>query len=158
MDYSELFPGRFLKAGDFKGREVTLTLTEIHLEDMPQDDGTPRKRAIVSFKESKRQLVLNRTNGEAIKGMFGPETDNWLGKRVTFFPARIQAFGGEEWAIRVRGSPDLAEDMDVQIKLPRKNPRSVRMTKTGAKLNGGKPAPKKMEIIDVPAGEEEPTL
>ncbi len=38
--YDELFPGRFLKAGLFKGKEVTLRIVEAYQELMPDKKGT----------------------------------------------------------------------------------------------------------------------
>lgn len=139
MDYDLLFPGRFLKSGQFKGREITLTIHAVRVEELPQENGKPRGRGVLSFVETKMELVLNRTNGECIKAMFGRETDAWLGKRVTFFPAKIEAFGAHEQAIRVRGSPDIAKDIAVEVQLPRRKP--VRVTlKRIAKANGKKAA------------------
>lgn len=130
LDYDELFPGRFLKNVQFKGRDVTLTITGIRLEELPEEKGGMRTRGIVSFKETELALVLNRTNGECLKGMFGRDTGAWLGKRVTLYPTTIEAFRGQKLAIRVRGSPDLERDMHVEIKLPRKKSIHVPMRRT----------------------------
>lgn len=131
LDYDELFPGRFLKSGQFKGKDVTLTIANVTVEKLPQDNGKPRGRGIISFKQTEMELVLNRTNGECLKAMFGRDTGNWIGKRVTFFPAQIEAFGGQELAIRVRGSPELAQDIQVEVQLPRKRPFRVTLKRTG---------------------------
>ena len=130
MDFDKLFPNRFLKAGHFEGKDVTLTLADVKVEELEGDKGK-EMRGIISFKETPKQLVLNKTNGLCLRGMFGRNTDQWLGKRVTFFPAPID-FGDAEIAIRVRGSPDLAADMDVEIKLARKKPKMMKMAKTTA--------------------------
>lgn len=148
-DYDELFPGRFLKSGQFKGKDVTLTISGVRLEDLPQENGQPRTRGILAFEKTKLELVLNRTNGECLREMFGRNTDNWIGKRVTFYPATIHAFGATETAIRVRGSPDLEKDMSIDIQLPRKKPIRATMKKTGTK-NG-----KKAEAAPAPAPEPE---
>lgn len=138
MDFDQLFPGRFLKAGEFQGRAVTLTITAVALEDLPQEKGGDRAKGIVSFAESKRQLVLNRTNGECIKAMFGRNTDDWIGKRVTLYPAPYEG----DIAIRVKGSPDLEKSLTVEIKLPRKRPYNVTLEKT----TKAKPAPVVEEV------------
>jgi hypothetical protein len=138
MDFDQLFPGRFLKAGEFQGRAVTLTITAVALEDLPQEKGGDRAKGIVSFAESKRQLVLNRTNGECIKAMFGRNTDDWIGKRVTLYPAPYEG----DIAIRVKGSPDIEKNLTVEIKLPRKRPYNVTLEKT----TKAKPAPVVEEV------------
>jgi hypothetical protein len=142
LDFDQLFPNRFLKAGEFAGKDVTLTIASVKVEVLVGDKGEESK-GIVGFKETTKQLVLNKTNGLCIKGMFGRDTGNWLGKRVTLYPAKID-FGDSEIAIRVRGSPDIAADTDVEVKLARKKPRTVKMYKTGQKQQA-KPAPKQAQ-------------
>jgi len=134
VDYEELFPGRFLKAVMFKGKQVTLTITDVDREKLPQDKGPDKDRGILSFKESKGlQLVLNRTNGICMKEMFGRDLKNWIGKRVTFSPEKDR-FGRETVdAIRIVGSPDLPESMDVEVRLPRRKPKTRRLEVTGDK-------------------------
>lgn len=128
MDYDELFPGRFLKSGEFKGRDVTLTITGVRLEELPQDKGGTKIRGILQFAQTKKELVLNRTNGECIKAMWGRDTDAWLGKRLTLYPAPYQ---GTETCIRVKGSPDLDDAIVAQVALPRKRPFEMRLEPTG---------------------------
>jgi hypothetical protein len=135
-DYDQLFPGRFLKAGEFQGRDVTLTISNIELEEMEDRKGTKTK-CIMSFKETKKQLVLNRTNGECLKGLWGRKVADWVGKRITFHPATVEAFGAPTLAIRVKGSPDLKSDLTITCKLGRQGDVKVPMKRTG-----GKPAPK----------------
>jgi len=132
VDYDELFPGRFLKAGLFKGRPVTLTITDVEREKLPQDNGTVRDRGVISFKESKGlQLVLNSTNGQCLKAMFGRNLNDWIGKRVTFAPEKDR-FGREVVdAIRVVGSPDITDTIAVDIRMPRKKPKTRRLKPTG---------------------------
>lgn len=129
VDYDQLFPGRFMKAGEFQGRDVTLTIDGIEIEELPQDKGGDKPRGILAFRETKKKLVLNRTNGECIKGMFGRNPQEWIGKKVTFYPAE---WNGEP-AIRVKGSPELADAMDVEVKLPKRRPIMMKMLPTGKK-------------------------
>lgn len=146
MDYDELFPGRFLKSGELKGRDVTLKIANVATEELPDARGVKtnkagervRVRGIVAFEKTEKQLVLNKTNGECIKAMFGRNTDDWIGKRVTFYPATVDAFGEETQAIRVRGSPDLAQDLTAELKLGQKT-RTAKLRRTGTATP--KPAP-----------------
>lgn len=129
MDFDKLFPGRFLKAGQFAGKDVTLTLTKVVLEQLEGGAKGVETKAIVSFSERPLQLVLNKTNALALKAMFGRETDAWVGKRVTLYPENIE-FEGNDLAIRVRGSPDLPANLTFELKLARKKPRQVTLQKT----------------------------
>lgn len=133
MDFDKLFPGRFLKSGEFDGKDVSLTIKGIRLEDLPQDGGGTRTRGIVSFQETPKELVLNRTNGECLKAMFGRNTGAWIGKRVVFFPAPfIDPFTREKGtAIRVRGSFDIERDITFDLRLPMRKPQRVTLRALG---------------------------
>ena len=133
MDFDKLFPARFLKAGEFAGKDVTLTIAGVRLEELESQKGKETK-AIVGFRETKKQLVLNKTNALCVRAMFGRETDAWVGKRVTFYPAAIQ-FQDSDLAIRVRGSPDLKAPVTFELKLPRKQPKSTTLLPTKAGAN-----------------------
>jgi hypothetical protein len=131
VNYDELFPGRFLKAGLFVTPR-TLTIKRIDTEPMPQDDGRDRVRGIISFERTDKQLVLNSTNGQCLRAMFGSALVEWIGKRVTF-QSEQDRFGKDVVdAIRIVGSPDLAQDLTIEVKLPRKKPKSRVLRKTVA--------------------------
>lgn len=118
VDYDQLYPGRFIKAGELMGKKVTLTISDVDLEDLMGDDGKEKAKAIVSFKETPKKMVTCKTNGICLKEMFGKKLADWIGKRVTIFP---DVWNGEP-AVRIWGSPDIDANIDVQITLPRRRP------------------------------------
>lgn len=138
LDFEALFPGRFIKAADLNGREVTVTVSDVDLEDLPQEKGGDKAKGIVSFSDAKKKLVLNRTNGECIKAMFGRKCDDWTGKRITLYPTE---WNGEP-CVRIKGSPDIAKPITFELKLPRKKPRATTLLVTKA---GRASAPKTPE-------------
>lgn len=149
VDYDELFPGRFIKAGDLKGRDVTVEIADVEKEELPQEKGGDRERGILSFKGTKKKLVLNRTNGECVKAMFGRKVPGWIGKRLTLYPAEWNG----DLCIRIRGSPDISAPVTFELKLPRKKPKATTLVVTG---KGGKAAPAKSQEEELPeAGPEE---
>jgi hypothetical protein len=116
--YDQLYPSRFIKAGELLGKKVTLTIASVDLERLIGDDGKEKVKALVAFKETEKQLVMCKTNGLCVKAMFGKEIAAWIGKRVTIFE---DSWNGEP-ATRVWGSPDIAQDLEVEISLPRRRP------------------------------------
>jgi hypothetical protein len=150
MDFDLLYPKRFLKAGMFGGRDVTLTISKVFKEVLEGDKG-PKMTAILSFAERPQQLTLNVTNGTCIKEMFGRETDAWIGMRVTFYPMEYKTEHGD-MAIRVRGSPDLQKPVTFTLKLARKKPRELTMlvTKTGSAKPAQQPQPPQPHPDDPP--------
>jgi len=127
VDWDELYPGRFLKASDFKGKQVTLKISGIRLEELIGDKGAQIK-GIISFDKTEKQLALNKTNGICLKEMFGKKVQEWVGKRVTLFPT---VWNGED-AIRIYGSPEIEADKEITISLPRKRPFAMTMHSTRA--------------------------
>lgn len=123
VDYDQLYPGRFLKAGEFKGKKVTLTIKDIDLDKLIGNDGKEKTKGVVSFVETEKQIPLNKTNGICLRAMFGRKVQEWVGKRIILFPGQ---WNGEE-AIRIYGSPDIPEEQAVEISLPRKKPFTMTM-------------------------------
>ena len=116
--YDELYPGRVLKAGLLKGMKVTLTIKDVDLEGLENEEGKKQQKAVLAFEERPMQLVMCKTNGICIKSMFGPALADWLGKRVTLFESQ---WNGEP-CIRIWGSPDIPKDFKVSVQLPRRRP------------------------------------
>ena len=153
LDYDALFPGRFLKAGEMNGKSATLTITAIQLEALPQEKGGERIRGVFSFRGTKKQLILNQTNGQAMRAMWGRDTGDWVGKRVTLQPEWVM-FGREKvLAVRVAGSPDLAGPVEFMLTLPRKKPIRVVLKKTSAGKT--EPPPEGLPLDDVPGWNSE---
>lgn len=133
LTYDQLFPGRFVKAGEMNGKQATLTITKVYLDGLETESGATEQRAIVSFKETSRELVLNKTNAQCLLAMWGPDSGDWLGKRVTIYPERDPSgLSDSGLCIRVKGSPDIDGDMTATIKLPRRKPITRKLVKTGA--------------------------
>lgn len=125
VDWDELYPGRFLKAVDFKGKPVTLKISEVKTEELVGDKG-PQVKGVISFERTEKQWALNKTNGICLKEMFGRKVQEWVGRRVTLFPSQ---WDGED-CIRVYGSPEIEAEKEVVIALPRKRPFKMVMHKT----------------------------
>ena len=124
VDWDELYPGRFIKAADLKGKNVTLKIADIDLEELIGDKGKQVK-GVISFEKTEKKLALNKTNGICLKAMFGKKVQEWIGRRVTLFPTRH----GDDDAIRIYGSPEIAADIPVTVALPRKRPFEMTMHK-----------------------------
>jgi hypothetical protein len=122
VDWDELYPGRFLKAGLFGDKKVTLEITDVDAEALEGDKGK-KVKGVVSFRGTDMQLALNRTNGVCLREMFGRKVQEWIGKRVTLFASE---WNGEP-CIRVWGSPDIASDMNIEVALPKRKPTRMTM-------------------------------
>lgn len=132
--WDEMFPSRFLHARELRGKDVTLPISAADREVLANDKGKEIVKGIVSFKGTTKQWPLPKVCGTALLKMFGPNPQDWVGKRVTIYPTTAH-FGKEIVdAIRVRGSPDMAEaELSFMFKEGRKAPYSVRLVRTATK-------------------------
>jgi len=101
MKISQLFPSKYVKAGDLSGKTVTLTIAKLVVEELGHGAEKERK-PVLYFQKATKGLVLNRTNAMTIAGLYGDEADEWPGKRISIYPTRIRAFGAMQDTIRVR--------------------------------------------------------
>jgi hypothetical protein len=138
--YSELFPGRFLKADMLKGKKVTLTIKAIFGEDMTDADDNTKAEWIVQFAERPLEWVMNKTGAYCLYRMWGGDPHNWVGHRVTLFPQPGTWFGEKGEAIRVWGSPELAEDLPITLKFLRKKKDRNMVMHRVVTSNGAPPA------------------
>lgn len=131
--FDQLYPGRFIKAGELLGKKVTLTIEDVNMEELLDEMNQKKAKALVSFKETTKQLVICKTNGICMKEMFGKQLSAWVGKRITIF----EDTWNNEPATRIWGSPDIEKDMEVEISLPRRRAFKKTMHKMGnGKANG----------------------
>ena len=115
MDFEALFPGRFLKGVDLLAGDMTLTIKGVRVEELQRRKGIEAV-VIMSFSEpNAREVPLNITNATCIAGMFGRDYRGWTGHRVTLCAEELHIPGFPPVAIRVRGSPELAETKRVDI-------------------------------------------
>lgn len=101
MNVYKLFPSRYVAAVDLNGHDVTVVIKNVVMEEMgapPQAEEKP----VAYFVKAKKAMVLNKTNAMNIAGLYGPDTDQWAGKSVTLYSAKVKAFGAVHDAIRIR--------------------------------------------------------
>lgn len=135
MLWKAMFKGDYISAVEFGQKQPTMTISNVELLKLEQEDGRQKERGVIHFKETPRGWVLNRTNATCLAAMFGDETDDWAGKRVTLFATMVQVGRAKEAGIRVKGSPDIPRPISVEVKLPRRKPSVMRMEVTGKKVS-----------------------
>lgn len=104
MHVELMFPSDYIKAAEFKGREVTLTITKVTHDEVMTSKGKMPKY-ILHFQETEKMFILNKTNAKAIaKALNEPKAINWPGHTVTLKPTECEAFGEIVECIRVKGA------------------------------------------------------
>ena len=98
MNINETFPSRWLKASDLKNRTVTVQIHSVTMEEFTDGSSKP----VVWFQGKDKGMVLNKTNGQTIADIYGPETDGWRNQPLELFSMRVQGPQGMVDGIRVR--------------------------------------------------------
>lgn len=93
----------FLYAFDLQGRDVNVTIEKVTGGKVGHGKKSSRK-PLMYFRGSKdnRPLALNATNCKTIAQLYGNDTAEWTGKRITLYPGTTQFAGEEVECIRVR--------------------------------------------------------
>ncbi len=100
-------PSNTLKASDFDGGEWEVTIESYEVREFDQKDQKTgetykQKKPVFSFHETEKTMVCNKTNRNSIAYVYGPEMDDWIGKKIILF-AELVEFGGKQVeGIRVR--------------------------------------------------------
>lgn len=112
--WRELFDSEYLGAWDIDG-DVVATIAKVQAGTVGGHQGKAKsKKALIRLKEFDKPLIANKTNAKAIAGMYGNDTTQWIGKRITMYPTETQ-FGGETVdCIRVRPTPPRGESSGKQ--------------------------------------------
>lgn len=101
MKLSEAFPSNFLKADDLDGKNVTVEIEEVTMEEIGQ--GREKENKIVlTFKGKTKKLIANKTNCNTIAKLVGSDdTDDWPGHKIILTSREVDYQGTPMLAIRV---------------------------------------------------------
>lgn len=120
-----MFPSEYVAAIEFGGKDVTLTIASVQMEKLQMQNGRKEQKPTLSFNGTRKKLVLNKTNAGTIADLYGIRAEEWVGKKVTLYPTKVNCGGDTVDAIRVRarvpGSntpPPPAEVMNVNMDEP----------------------------------------
>lgn len=97
-----LHPSDYIAAVECKGRDVALTIAGIEREDLQIRGGKKERKPVMTFRETKKKLVLNKTNASVIADLHGTEAEGWVGKRIVIYPTTTQCGREEVECIRIR--------------------------------------------------------
>jgi len=104
-DYRSLYGKEWIGAWDIPdGKDVTLTITEVHGGELTSVGGRKSKKPVVSVKGTPKKLALNATNGKTIATMYGKHIEEWVGKKIVIYKSttRDPSGDGEVECVRIR--------------------------------------------------------
>jgi hypothetical protein len=103
MTRDEVFPSKYLKAADLKGKACVATIESAPYETLKGLDGNETKKTVLHFKNTEKTLPLNVTNFDAVCDVTGClDTDDWPGQRIELYPTKTPVQGKLVDCIRIR--------------------------------------------------------
>ncbi len=96
MRMSAAFPSAYLKAADLAGKKVKIRMDRVEMEDIGGDH-----KPVLYFVGTDKKMVINKTNANEIIDAYGDDTDDWHGKLIELYEARVDFQGKKVVAIRV---------------------------------------------------------
>src|SRR5690606_716958 len=88
---------------EFKGKDVSLTVKSVTVDDLPiAGKSETERRPVMRFAETPKKLVLNKTNAKTIAKLLGVDTATWIGQRITLYPTTTKFGRDTVECIRVR--------------------------------------------------------
>jgi hypothetical protein len=101
MKISEAYPSKWLAACDCEDENLTLTIAEVDMEDMKSPGGATDRKMRFGFREDVKDMIVNKTNANTVAKIYGDDTDDWIGKRITIFATDVEYQGKVTRGIRV---------------------------------------------------------
>lgn len=132
MKFSEMYPRDRIYAADFQGKHVTLTFKSVTKELLGKGTPSEKTMPVWHFEETEKSLPAVLTNGVCARAMFGDDSDQWIGRRITLFPDKdTSGLADDGLCIRVAGSPELEKKLVFQARVGRTK-KTFTMMPTGA--------------------------
>lgn len=113
MNIDAAFPSSYYKAADLNDKPVKVTMARVVMEDIGGDH-----KPVLYFEENEKGLVLNKTNANNIKALYGSNTDAWTGKEIVLFPTVTDFQGRSVDCVRVRGVKGAPSKKELDDEIP----------------------------------------
>jgi len=100
---------KYIAGDSLVGKNVVMTIDRVVNENVEGQSGKTEEKQVLYFSESKKGMILNKTNAKRIARLYGPETDDWKGIAIELYTEPVKAFGETHNAIRVREAKQQAQ-------------------------------------------------
>lgn len=99
------------------GSDIILTIKSAGQEEVTGDKNKKSKCLVIHFVENVKPMILNATNSKAIQKLSGtPYVEKWAGTKVQIYVTRLNAFGEDREALRIREfTPQQLRPVESQI-------------------------------------------
>ena len=101
---NEIYQSEFLRADQLGGQPRRAVIEATTVEVLGQGENAQQK-LVLKFKGAKQRLPLNKTNALSLASAWGPNTDNWIERKVELRPERVLFSGKMVDSIRLHPAP-----------------------------------------------------
>lgn len=110
----------WLRSVDIEGKgEPTVTIARVVGGEVTGVGGKKNKKPVLYFEGKSKPLAIGATIGKAIERMYGPKTEEWVGKRITLYVTTTNAMSGEVVScIRVRPTVPVGKTKAAALESP----------------------------------------
>ena len=110
-DYRQYMDKNYVGEWDLPEKDdLIATIDHAEVNDVVSERGTAEKLT-VRFKGDLKPLIVNATNGAAIKEATGfSDVEKWKGAQISLYREKVSAFGKTTMAVRVRPYPPKQEE------------------------------------------------
>lgn len=107
---NQMTESKYLKGGDVPN-ELVVTIQKVGKINIAKEGDDPDHKWALRFEELKKPMLLNATNiKRAAKATGSPETDDWVGKKITlYFDPDVEFAGNVVGGLRIKGSAPAPE-------------------------------------------------
>lgn len=91
MDFSEVYAGNRLAGKDLPpGKQFRLVINGASVVTLKDRQGNEEKKVELTFHNTEKTLILNKTNFNTIAGVHTPDGNNWIGKPIFVYQTQTQ--------------------------------------------------------------------
>lgn len=84
-------------------QELPITIESVAVEKVKNSDGKDEDCVVARIKGARKPMILNKTNMKIIsKVLDTPYIEQWVGKSIIIYSAKVKAFGEYIDALRVK--------------------------------------------------------
>lgn len=130
------------------GSDIVLTISKVKTEKVPGSDGSKKDCLVAYFKENVKPMILNRTNAKTITKVYNtPFIEQWEGKQIQIYTAKVKAFGEQTDALRIRDFKPQNKKVDVSAALEKLNAATSLAELQTAYMSLSKPEQSHSDVI-----------
>ena len=97
MNINDIFESKYLKSSEFKNRSISAVIERWEIETLGDD-----RKLVLYFQGVKKGMVVNKTNADRLSHLYGPDTDDWIGREIVLCSEVTNYQGRAMDGLRVR--------------------------------------------------------